>query len=269
MSDAMRTDWLGAEFDGVKLRLWVDGALSQRIVAGSPEQVLQTMLADLPVTDRPLLRSGWPDAALTPVPSAVAVAADQGRMPGLSQAAPADLMRHQPGRIRGFLTTRPDFDGVLCLIGHSTVWAHLSAGEVVSFRSFISAELFSMIRSFDALPAPADPADDGFAQALNHAMSRPAGLAADLAGLRAQVTLGQSDKAQAASRLAGLLIGAELAAARPYWLGQEVVVIGDGQWDAHYLAALASQGLSAAQADGVEMARAGLQDLWQMMQAKG
>lgn len=46
-------------------------------------------------------------------------------------------------------------------------------------------------------------------------------------------------------------------------------MIGDGQWDAHYLAALALQGLSATQVDGVEMARAGLQDLWQMMQAKG
>ena len=268
MSDETKTEWAGAEFDGVKMRVWIDGQLSVRTVSGKPEAVLQSMLADKQADDRAVLRSGWPDAALKPVPSAVALEPIDGLLPGLSQNSPADLMRYQSGRIRGFLAGFPEFDGVLCLVGQTTVWAHISAGEVVSFRSFLTAELFSIIQSFDALPATDTLNTEVFTAALNHAISRPGAIAADLAGLRAQLALGQADRSAVASRLAGLLIGIELAAAKPYWLGQEIVVIGNGQWAGHYLAALTAQGLAAKQADGEAMAHAGLIAAWQAMQHK-
>lgn len=268
MSDETKTEWAGAEFDGVRLRVWIDGQLSVRTVSGRPEAVLQSMLTDKQAHDRTVLRSGWPEAALRPVPSAVALSPVDGLLPGLSQNSPADLMRYQTGRIRGFLAGFPEFDGVLCLVGQATVWAHISAGEVVSFRSFLTAELFSVIQSFDALPAMDTADSKAFTAALNHAISRPGAIAADLAGLRAQLALGQIDRSTAPSRLAGLLIGIELAAAKPYWLGQEIVVIGNGEWAGHYIAALTTQGLTVKQADGEAMAHAGLISAWQAMQRK-
>ncbi len=47
------------------------------------------------------------------------------------------------------------------------------------------------------------------------------------------------------ARLSGHLIGAELAAARPYWLGQEVVVAGARALAGLYGDALSAQGASA------------------------
>ena len=58
--------------------------------------------------------------------------------------------------------------------------------------------------------------------------------------------------------LSGLLIGAELAAARPYWLGLPVAVIGSGEQPKAYMRALVRQGLSPTLTDADEMTRAGL-----------
>jgi 2-dehydro-3-deoxygalactonokinase len=54
------------------------------------------------------------------------------------------------------------------------------------------------------------------------------------------------------------LIGLELAGARPYWLGQDVALIGAPKLSAIYAAALAAQGVTARVADGAAMTRAGL-----------
>ena len=62
----------------------------------------------------------------------------------------------------------------------------------------------------------------------------------------------------ARARLSGLLIGAELSAARPYWLGNRVMVVGDGPLGALYGRALAAQGLSAERRGGDDCRLAGL-----------
>ena len=62
----------------------------------------------------------------------------------------------------------------------------------------------------------------------------------------------------ARSRLSGLLIGAELAAARPYWLGREVVLVGAPGLVEAYRDALGIAGLGARTADAASLTRAGL-----------
>ena len=65
-------------------------------------------------------------------------------------------------------------------------------------------------------------------------MSRPAAIASDLFSLRAQSLLTGLGPVVARSRLSGLLIGIELAAARPYWLGQDVAIVAsDSPGDAY------------------------------------
>jgi hypothetical protein len=54
-------------------------------------------------------------------------------------------MRGEETQIAGFLAQNPGFDGVLCLPGTHTKWVHISAGEVVSFRSFMTGELFATV----------------------------------------------------------------------------------------------------------------------------
>jgi 2-dehydro-3-deoxygalactonokinase len=98
-----------------------------------------------------------------------------------------------------------------------------------------------------------------FDEAINDSLSRPERLSANLFNLRARDLLTAQPKEVARARLSGLLIGAELAAARPFWLGQQVAVVGATTLSQIYADALASQGVPATVADGARMTLAGLQ----------
>ncbi len=218
-------------------------------------------------------REGWVEAPYRPVPCppldagllTPAPVADPRLtlqiIPGLMQTAPADVMRGEETQIAGFLALSPDFDGVLCLPGTHSKWVRISAGEVVSFKTFLTGELFALLATASTLgPAIArDGWDDAaFATALDDTLSRPERLAARLFTLRAESLIADLAPQAARARLSGALIGAELAAAKPYWLGQSVTVIGAPELSRLYTTALAAQGLTARQEPAEQMGLAGL-----------
>ena len=123
----------------------------------------------------------------------------------------------------------PGFDGVFCLPGTHSKWVQISAGEVVSFRTFMTGELFALLSEHSVLRhgMQGDGWDDAaFDTGLSDALSRPERVAARLFALRAEGLIAGLSPDAARSRLSGLLIGIELAGARPYWLGQRVTLIG-------------------------------------------
>ena len=190
-----------------------------------------------------------------------AVGLDVYLLPGLSQAAPADVMRGEETQIAGYLLTRPDFDGVLCLPGTHCKWVHVSAGEVVSFKTLMTGEMFRLLATQSVLrhSVGAEGMDEAaFTAAVSRALSRPEALVGDLFSLRAEALLAGLDGATARARLSGLLIGAELAAAKAYWLGREVVILGESGLAAAYQAALTAQGLTARSVSSEEMTLNGL-----------
>ncbi len=216
-------------------------------------------------------RQGWVEAPYRAVPCAplgpplARAPARDPRLrvhvvPGLKQSRPADVMRGEETQIAGFLARNPGFDGVLCLPGTHSKWVHLSAGEVVSFASFMTGELFALLSQASVLRhGLAEGWDDAaFAEAVSDTLSRPERLAGQLFGLRAGGLLGQLSGAAARARLSGLLIGAELAAARPYWLGQEVALVGAERLLDLYSEALARQGCAPIRAEATAMTLAGL-----------
>ncbi|WP_372835491.1 2-dehydro-3-deoxygalactonokinase, partial [Puniceibacterium confluentis] len=182
-------------------------------------------------------------------------------LPGVKQEHPADVMRGEETQIAGFLALNPGYDGIICLPGTHCKWAHVSAGEIVSFRTFMTGELFALLSRQSVLrhSVPASGWDEGaFADAVDRVMSRPESLAASLFGLRAEALLHDLDGTAARSRLSGLLIGAELAAAKPYWLGQQVALLGDTAIAAPYRAALMAQSVPVTLADAERMTLEGL-----------
>lgn len=216
-------------------------------------------------------RQGWVEAAYTPTPcdprTVVATAAlttdprlSVTVLGGIRQDHPADVMRGEETQIAGALAARPDFDGVLCLPGTHTKWAHISAGEIVSFRTFMSGELFALMSNHSVLRHSIGRGWDApaFLDAVSEALTKPEALAARFFALRAEGLLHDLAPDTARARLSGLLIGAELAAARPYWLGQSVLIIGSPASSDPYAAALAAQGLSAECLDGEAMTLTGL-----------
>jgi 2-dehydro-3-deoxygalactonokinase len=182
-------------------------------------------------------------------------------IPGIKQDDPADVMRGEETQITGFLARNKGWDGVICLPGTHTKWVHISADEIISFQTFMTGELFNTIATQTVLrhSIAADGWDDAaFQDGLSTAMARPERLAARLFSLRANGLLHDMPAHVARAQLSGLLIGAELAGAKPYWLGQQIAVIGDSSLSKLYVAALAAQSAPATQVNAAAITLAGL-----------
>ncbi|MDC0737658.1 2-dehydro-3-deoxygalactonokinase [Cognatishimia sp. SS12] len=216
---------------------------------------------------------GWKEATYQTVPcappdgkGATRVSAQDARisvwiLPGLKQQSPADVMRGEETQIAGFLADNPDFDGVLCLPGTHTKWARISAGEVVSFQTYMTGEVFALLSKQSVLrhTVNGDEWDaDEFASALADTMSRPQGVASKLFGLRAEALVAGMSASTGKARLSGYLVGLELAGARPYWLGMPVALIGAPALCKLYQAGLATQGCEATLHSVTEMTLNGL-----------
>ncbi|MBN8631353.1 MAG: 2-dehydro-3-deoxygalactonokinase [Rhodobacterales bacterium] len=184
--------------------------------------------------------------------------------PGLKQTAPADVMRGEETQIAGALRLMPGYDGVLCLPGTHSKWAHISAGEVVSFQTFMTGEMFALLSEASVLRHGMQGGgwdEAGFEAGVSDALSRPERLGARLFSLRAEGLIAGLSPAAALSRLSGLLIGTELAAAKPYWLGQRVTLVGAERLSAAYARALALQGVEATRLSATDCTLAGLASL--------
>lgn len=218
-------------------------------------------------------RQGWHEAPYRTVPCApldpqtlVAAPTRDGRIrvrlvPGLKQAQPADVMRGEETQIAGTLAIIPRFDGVVCLPGTHSKWAHLSAGEVVSFQTFMTGEMFALLSQASVLRhgMQGEGWDDAaFDAGVADALARPERIGAKLFGIRAEGLIAGLSAAAARARLSGLLIGMELAAARPYWLGQAVVIVGSEGISGSYARALRTLGVEARLVTGGDAVLAGL-----------
>ena len=281
----MTADWIAADWGTSRLRVWgMAGAAPvwrESSGAGSgtldPEGFAPALEALTAPHDppRPVLvcgsagaREGWRPAPYRAVPCTPLPAAgdltriatplhDVAILPGLSQAAPPDVIRSEETQVAGLLAADPDFDGVAILPGTHTKWARVSAGEVVSFRTAMTGELHAHLARHSLLRHSLGTWDDAtFEAAVADAIAHPARLAADLFSIRAADIL--HGAAYGRARLSGLLIGAELAAMRPYWLGQRLALIGERDHLDRYAAALAAQGAPAERRDGDACTIAGL-----------
>lgn len=214
-------------------------------------------------------RQGWIEAAYAAVPCPATPTGftqpnstlDVHIIPGLMQDSPADVMRGEETQIAGFLALNLNWDGVICLPGTHTKWAHISADEVISFQTYMTGDMFAALGDHTVLRHSVQSDDwdwDAFDTAVGDAMARPERIAARLFSLRAEGLLNGMTNATARARLSGLLIGAELAGAKPYWLGQQIAVIGAGNLTALYVRALALQSAPATQVKGDAITLAGL-----------
>ena len=289
----VRPDWIAVDWGTSRLRAWAMAADGAVLAEGSSadgmgaldvdgfEPALMRLVGDwLPDTGAPVpvlacgmvgARQGWREAPYRTVPCAplgggmAATTADPRLLvrilPGLAQTTPPDVMRGEETQIAGLLSHMADFDGVICLPGTHTKWAQVSAGEVVSFQTFLTGEMFDLLATRSVLRhsvggGALDRA--AFAGAVTDAMTAPQKLAARLFAIRAAGLLEGLPEAEARGRLSGLLIGLELAGAKPYWLGQNVAVIGAPDLAGLYAEALKGAGVTVAVLEATSMTLAGL-----------
>ena len=293
-----QVEWVAVDWGTSNLRVWlfsgdgevIDHAVSDRgmgqLTPDQFEPALLDMIGDHLQSGRvtPVIccgmvgaRQGWVEAPYATAPctppsalQAVKPAVRDPRLevyilPGIKQDEPADVMRGEETQIAGFLSSRPEYDGVLCLPGTHTKWVHISAGEIVSFRTFMTGELFALLSKQSVLRhslAESGWVEEAFNASINDAMSSPHLIASRLFSFRAESLLHGVSSGMVRARLSGYLIGLELAGARPYWLGREVVIIGADRLAGHYANALSLQGTKLENAEGGALTLAGLSDAY-------
>jgi len=187
-------------------------------------------------------KTGWKEAAYLKAPcppvnkeKIIQIETEDQRIsvsivPGIMQKSPSDVMRGEETQIAGYLSKNPDFDGIICLPGTHTKWVHISAGEIVSFKTFMTGEIYQTLSKHSILKDSVKSNDfdsTAFLEAFEHIYSNPALLSSKLFGLRAIDLLENTSTKFLKSKLSGYLIGSELAGAKSYWLGQNIVMIGN------------------------------------------
>lgn len=219
-------------------------------------------------------RQGWQEVPYAPVSTQPIVASAVRQIAtsdprlrvsvvhGLSQADPADVMRGEETQIAGLLALKPDFAGWACLPGTHSKWADIRDGQIRSFRTFMTGELFALLAKQSVLRHSMGESEAldaaAFENAVHDVAERPADLSSLLFGIRAAGLVGSAADFDARSRLSGLLIGSELAAMQPEWAGGEVVLIGADQLSDRYAAALHHLGGKARLIDAQDCTLAGL-----------
>ncbi|WP_420005356.1 2-dehydro-3-deoxygalactonokinase [Arenibacterium sp. LLYu02] len=200
------------------------------------------------------------DTAAQPVPAKpaeLAVTTDPAepglfRLPSLSQNRPLGRLTAAPCRIDGFLALNPNWDGVLCLPGHQqTDWVLVSAAEVVSFVSFATVPLLTALCPEALTGGELDAAQ--LTSSLEDVTSKPETLAQRLSEVRIAQAIGALTPEQSNARAWGAVLGAELAAARPYWLGQAVALLAPEGLVKPYQTALTAQYVPLTQTDEARM----------------
>ena len=253
----------------------------QRIADGNFAAALRTLCGDDLPRGVPLIasgmigsRQGWVEApyrecpagfdaiaaGLTPVPEASLLI-----VPGLlcrdADGVP-DVMRGEETQIFGVLPDGADDRQVVVLPGTHSKWAIVGTGGIERFATFMTGELYAVLRQHSILGRlltdDADP--EAFARGVRMSLRDGAALSHDLFSARTLALTGALASAGVGDYLSGLLLGAEIAAARQ-WLVQHrldaaaVTLVGDTQLCDRYQRALRLAGIDAILGPGDAAAR--------------
>lgn len=179
-------------------------------------------------------------------------------VPGLrgQGAAGPDVMRGEETQILGTGIS----DGLICLPGTHSKWAQVEGGRIVRFVTFMTGEVFALMRRNSILgrlmiDAPHDA--PAFARGLVRSQSA-GGLLHQLFTVRTAGLLEGMTREAAPSFLSGLLIGHEMAAVRELFAAKGATVVGAGPLAQNYAIAMNVAGIEAEFMPGEDAAARGL-----------
>jgi 2-dehydro-3-deoxygalactonokinase len=247
----------------------------QQVAAGGFPEALSVLLGGS-VDNVPLLacgmigsRQGWLEAPYRECPADLAaIAAGLTAVPGTRLAivpglvcrdpdGVPDVLRGEETQILGALedeaaslATRR----IIVLPGTHSKWARVGAHGIEAFATFLTGELYAVLREHSILGRLAGPGGEGagaaFERGVRASLRAEAALSHDLFSARTLALTGKLAPEGVADYLSGLLLGAEIAAARR-WIqrhgveGQAVTLVGDAALCERYRQALGYAGITA------------------------
>jgi 2-dehydro-3-deoxygalactonokinase len=243
----------------------------QRIADGKFADALSALCGgDIP-SDVPLLasgmigsRQGWVEAPYRECPAGFdAIAAGLTMVPGATlrivpgllcrdEDGVPDVMRGEETQIFGALSEQALDRQVVVLPGTHSKWAIVGANGIERFATFMTGEMYAVLREHSILGRlvtdGSDP--DALARGVHFSLREDAALSHDLFSARTLALTGTLASAGVADYLSGLLLGAEIAAARK-WLAQHkldalaLTLVGDAVLCERYQRALRWTGMNA------------------------
>jgi 2-dehydro-3-deoxygalactonokinase len=216
----------------------------QSVSAGDYEQVLISSLevwrdkgATTPIILSGMIgsRQGWIEAPYVSCPAGLAEIAaaivtiksatfgEIGVAPGVvsdNDPEGPDVMRGEETQIFGALAASGHEDGVFVLPGTHSKWAVVEKGRIVSFKTYMTGDVFGALRNHTILARLMDRSqedDEGFALGVKAArgLKAPGDLLHAVFMARTLGLFERLKSEQLPEYLSGLLIGAELLAAAP------------------------------------------------------
>ena len=265
----------------------------QQVAAGGFPAALDALLGDSGDVGVPLIacgmvgsRQGWSEVPYVQCPADLAaIAAALSPVPGTRLAIVPGLVCHEVGGIpdvmRGEETQilgalddrRPLALHLVVLPGTHSKWARVGAGGIEAFATFMTGELYALLhdRSILGRLASAGRRDpSAFARGVQVSLGDAAALLHDLFSARTLTLSGTLAPEGVADYLSGLLLGAEVAAARRWAArhgleGEAVTLVGDAALCERYRHALRIAGLKAASGPADAAARG----LWRIARHAG
>jgi 2-dehydro-3-deoxygalactonokinase len=268
-TSSARAYWLAPNGEIVKERSAPLGV--QRVVNADFRAALATLCGDTIATDIPLLacgmigsRQGWVEAPYCDCPAPFAAIASQltpvpgtrlAIVPGLicrdADGVP-DVMRGEETQIAGAIAAAVSRRQVVLLPGTHSKWAIVGPDGIETFATFLTGELYAVLREHSILGrlAVAGADDAALERGIQHSLRAGAALLHDLFAARTLALTGALAPEGVADYLSGLLLGAEVAAARAWLAGRglataAVTLIGDAALCQRYRSALALSGIMA------------------------
>lgn len=203
-------------------------------------------------------RQGWREAPYCACPAGRDDLAGQlawiepGRsaiVPGLSceQDGVPDVMRGEEVQVFGTLDLLGIADALLVLPGTHSKWVEVRGGRIAAFRTFMTGEVYGLLRRHSILARtlpPHDPALDqpAFLQGVAHA-ARSGSLLHAAFSTRTLALFGRMSEATLASYLSGLVIGEELRVQALPRAGLPLAVVAAPELARRYELALESLGV--------------------------
>lgn len=213
-------------------------------------------------------RNGWQETPYLPCPVSVkdlhhqSIPIENNRnldiqvMPGVcgnNMFGGNDVMRGEEVQIFGAMDTLNLENALVCLPGTHSKWCEFKNGKIVSLTTFMTGEMFALIRNSSAIGRLVEDSDFDEASFLlgAEASRSEAGLLNALFSIRADVLLGDLACRSRASYLSGMLIGREiLAVCKAMKAIEDVVLVGSEALIHKYSRALAMEGVQSLSVGG-------------------
>ncbi|MGZ2411787.1 2-dehydro-3-deoxygalactonokinase [Sphingomonas sp. F9_3S_D5_B_2] len=265
----------GAEFEDSKGVLSVGSG-------GFPAAVeeIRERLGDKPLLLAGMIGSnrGWKEAPYVACPAGVEDLAKGLAWPGEREAivpgvcctgnGRADVMRGEEVQLLGAIAAGTvDQNALVCHPGTHNKWTSVRRGQIASFRTVMTGELFNLLKQHsilaDQIGGEVEP-NEAFRAGARHGWSNN-DLPAELFSIRARMLLKQSPWEDPASYASGLLIGTDVRIGLSDPVSAQVVVMGRPELTRLYAAAIEEAGRTAIQVDGEQSFVAGISRIAEVM----